>query len=122
MANILISIKPQYVEKIFNGSKRYEYRTRLAKRPVDKLIIYSTSPVMKVVGEAEVIDTLKCNREELWNKTKEYSGVTKEAFNRYFPIDKDACAYALGKTTIYQEPKDLKDYGIKAAPQSFIYL
>ncbi|MCA6069746.1 MAG: hypothetical protein LE180_01275 [Endomicrobium sp.] len=35
MCKILLSIKPEYVEKIFNNIKRYEYRRILAKNNVD---------------------------------------------------------------------------------------
>ena len=39
MSTILISIKPEYVEKIFDGSKKYEYRRRLANKAVDKILV-----------------------------------------------------------------------------------
>ena len=56
MSKILIPIKPEYVDKILSGNKKYEYRKIKPKRKVDKMIIYSTYPIMKVVGEVEVID------------------------------------------------------------------
>ena len=58
MCAILLSINPNHVENILNGTKRYEFRKRVCKRHVDKILIYSTTPVMKVVGEAEVEDVL----------------------------------------------------------------
>ncbi len=33
-----------------------------------------------------------------------------------------AYAYKLGKIKVYDIPKTLMDYGIKAAPQSFVYV
>ena len=39
MCSILLSIKPDYVEKIFSGDKKYEFRTRISKEPVDKIYI-----------------------------------------------------------------------------------
>ena len=51
MGKILLSIKPIYVNKILNGTKKYEYRKRKPKRnDIGKLIIYSTSPIKKVVS------------------------------------------------------------------------
>ena len=44
MATILLSVKPKYIEKIFNGTKKYEFRKKLAKLDVSKIILYSTSP------------------------------------------------------------------------------
>ena len=40
MYNMLISIKPEYVENIFNGSKKYEYSKIRCKQDIDKIIIY----------------------------------------------------------------------------------
>ena len=37
MATILLSIKPEYVERIFNGSKKYEFRKHLPQEKVDKI-------------------------------------------------------------------------------------
>lgn len=54
MCKILLSINPEHVENIFNGNKKYEYRKIKCKEKVDKIIIYSTAPIMQVVGEAEV--------------------------------------------------------------------
>ena len=47
MCSILLSINPEYAEKIMDGSKKFEFRKRKCKRRVDKIIIYSTSPVKK---------------------------------------------------------------------------
>ena len=53
MCSILLSINPEHVENIMNGNKLYEFRKKACKRHVDKIIIYSTTPVMMVVGEAD---------------------------------------------------------------------
>lgn len=58
MYTILLPIHPDHVKNIFNGTKRYEFRKRICKKPVDRILIYSTSPVMKVMGEAEIEDIL----------------------------------------------------------------
>ena len=39
MKTIILSIKPQYVEKILDGTKKYEYRTRIPKSNINKIII-----------------------------------------------------------------------------------
>jgi len=70
MCVILLSINPNHVENILNGTKRYEFRKKVCKRHVDKILIYSTTPIMKVVGEAEVEEVLVDNPEAIWKKTK----------------------------------------------------
>ncbi|HDT8147195.1 TPA: hypothetical protein RD696_002696, partial [Enterococcus faecalis] len=54
MSTILLSIHPKFVDKIMTGEKKFEFRRVIAKRNPNKIIIYSTSPVCKVIGEAEV--------------------------------------------------------------------
>ena len=80
MRTIILSIKPEYVEKIFNGTKKYEYRKTKCKEKVEKIIIYSTLPVMQVVGEAEVEEIVEGAPEKVWKKTKDNSGTTYEFF------------------------------------------
>ena len=60
--------------------------------------------------------------EDLWNQTHEYSGITKEYFDKYFRGRNVAYGYKLGKIKVYEKAKDLLDFGIKYAPQSFVYL
>ena len=49
MCVILLSINPQHVERIMNGDKIYEFRNTQCKKRVDKIVIYYTIQVMKVV-------------------------------------------------------------------------
>lgn len=122
MCAILLSINPQYVEKILNGTKRYEFRKNACRRHVDKIVIYSTTPIMKVVGEAKVEDVLIGEPENIWEKTEENSGIDKKFFDQYYEGRKHAVAYKLTNVIEYREPKKLKDYGISVAPQSFRYI
>lgn len=122
MCAILLSINPCHVENIMNGTKLYEFRKKACKRQVDKIIIYSTTPVMKIVGEAEIEDILIDNPERIWEKTYENSGIDKEFFDQYFQDRTEAVAYKLRNVIKYIEPKLLDDYGISCAPQSFRYV
>lgn len=119
---ILLSIDPVFVGKILDGTKRFEYRRKKAKKDVGKIVIYETRPSRKIVAEAEVLEVLASPPEELWTSTKDKSGTDKEFYDRYFKGCKTAFAYKLGKVTRYETPRSLADYGIKTAPQSFIYL
>ncbi len=119
---ILISINPEHVENIINGTKKYEYRKLAAKHDISSIIIYETTPVKKIVAEAEIIEVLMLPPEELWNQTQDESGINREFFDEYFKDRGIAYAYKLGKIKVYDKPKTLMDYGIKAAPQSFVYI
>ena len=122
MSTILLSIKPEYVSKILEGTKKYEFRRTLAQEKVSKILIYSTAPIMKVVGEAEVIDTLSMCPSPLWDTTKKYAGISRANYRNYFKNQPIAHAYKLGKVIRYPVPKDLSSYGIVHPPQSFIYI
>ncbi len=122
MCNMLISINPEHVENIFNGSKKYEYRKIRCKQDIDKIIIYSTYPIMKVVGEAKVEEILEDSPDNIWEETKKYSGIDLKFYQKYFKDRSKAIAYKLTNIKKYNDPKELSSYGIKTAPQSFIYV
>ena len=122
MYNMLISIKPEHIENIFNGSKKYEYRKIRCKQDINKIIIYSTYPIMKVVGEAKVEKILEDSPDRIWEKTKKYSGIDLNFYQKYFKDRSKAIAYKLTNIKKYDSPKELSSYGIKAAPQSFVYI
>lgn len=119
---IMLSIKPEYVERVLAGLKKYEFRKRLATKPVDKIIIYSTAPIMKVVGEVEVVKTISSSPSVLWENTKKFAGISRDKYRKYFKGSKVAYAYQLGKVIRYDSPKELSEFSIKVPPQSFIYL
>lgn len=119
---ILISINPEHVENIVNGTKKYEYRKLAAKQDISSILIYETTPIKKVVAEAEIVEVLMDSPENLWLQTKEASGISKDFFDEYFGGRQVAYAYKLGHIKVYKHPKMLSDFGIKTAPQSFVYI
>lgn len=122
MCTILLSINPQHVENIMQGKKIYEFRKTQCKRKVDKIVIYSTSPIMKVIGEADVEDVLIGKPGQIWRITRKKSGIKKDFFDSYYKDKSQAIAYKLCNIIRYEEPKMLIDLGITCAPQSFQYI
>ena len=122
MSEIILSINPEYVDKIIAGSKKYEFRTRVAKASVKKIIIYCTFPRMKIIAEAEIKGVLALPPKDLWEKTKQYAGISKIGFFKYFKGRKIAYAYELGKVKEYSKPKELIEFGCHSAPQSYVYV
>ena len=119
---ILISIHPEYVRLIIDGTKKYEYRRIVAKQAISSLLIYETSPIKQVVAEVAVLEVLAMSPEELWEQTKEHSGTNKTFFDSYFADCKVAYAYKLGKVTTFKDSRPLSVYGLSNAPQSFAYV
>lgn len=123
MCKILISIKPEYVNEILSGRKKYEYRKVKAKKDnVDKMIVYATAPIMKVVAEIEILNILEDSPNLIWEYTKKYSGITKSFYDKYYKNKDTAVAYQLGRIEEYNAPKELSELGIYYSPQSFIYI
>jgi predicted transcriptional regulator len=120
---VILSIKPEFANKIFEGTKRYEFRRTIFKNPdVTKVVVYASSPIQKIIGEFEIESILKDNLESLWRKTKNYSGISEEYFFKYF-IDKElGFAIKIKNFKKYGTPKCIReDYNL-FPPQSFLYL
>jgi len=122
MYKILLSINPEHVENILNGSKKVEYRKAKCRSDVDKILIYSTFPVKKVVGEVDLLEVIEDLPDNIWRLTAEDAGITKSFFDKYYKNRSKAFAFKLGEVTKYEEPFNLSDLGINFAPQSFIYI
>lgn len=122
MCQILMSINPEHVEKILNGTKKYEFRKHASKIIPDKIIIYCTTPVQRIVGEVEVKEVLQDKPSKIWSITSSKSGINKEFFDSYYDGRNTAVAYKLGTIKKYNKQKTLRDFGIKAAPQSYMYI
>jgi predicted transcriptional regulator len=93
------------------------YRKIKCKEQIDSILIYSTAPVMKVVAEVEVTGIIEDTPQNVWKQTACAAGVDK-----YYQGKTNAVAYALGSITRYGEPLSLSDFGVKFAPQSFVYM
>ena len=122
MSKILMSIKPEYVDKIFSGSKKYEYRKRMCKEKIDTIIVYSSSPIQKVVGELKIKQVLYDKKTIIWNKTNKYGGITKIKYDNYYENCGYVVAYEIEKAILYDKQKDLKDFNVRTAPQSYVYI
>lgn len=122
MTAILLSIQPCYVQRIFCGEKRFEYRKRIPEKPIDRILIYETFPTKAVVGEVEVLGVLSNAPKLLWAETNVGAGISKKKFMEYFANRKIGYAFQLGKVTIYPKPRKATSYGLKKAPQNFAYI
>ena len=120
---VLMSIKPEFASKIFDGSKRYEFRRIIFKQlAVKTVVVYASSPTQKVIGEFEIESILEHPPKELWNRTREGAGIGKDHFMAYFGDKRVGYAIRIKATKRYRKPKCLKtDYNLKP-PQSYLYL
>lgn len=120
---VLLSIKPEFAEKIFEGTKKYEFRRTIFKKPeVRKVVVYASSPVQKIIGEFEIDRIIVHDLETLWNKTKKLSGISESFFFQYFSDKEFGYAIKIKKTKLYRTPKCIREDFKLYPPQSFLYL
>ncbi|OWU98661.1 ASCH domain-containing protein [Fibrobacter sp. UWR2] len=123
MKAVLLSIKPEFAHKIFEGSKKFEFRKQVFKdASVKKVIVYSSSPEQKVIGEFEIETILSDTPDNIWIQTSFNSGITQEFYNEYFEGRDKAYAIKVASTKMYRRQKTLADFNIQSAPQSFAYV
>lgn len=120
---VLLSIKPEFAEKIFNGTKKYEFRKSIFKnKDVDTVVVYASSPWKYVIGEFHIDKILNDNVDRIWEQTREYSGISEEFYRLYFSRKTQAYAIKIGQVTKFKKRKRLSDYNVNFAPQSYVYL
>jgi predicted transcriptional regulator len=118
----LLSIKPEFASKIFEGEKKFEFRRSIFKKPVKCVIVYASSPVCKVIGEFEVEELISDDLENLWRKTKKHAGISKDYFYSYFSDKEKGHAIKIGNIKKYRTPLPLKETFGVLPPQSYLYL
>lgn len=120
--NIILPIKPLYAERILYNKKKFEYRKTICLECIDKIYLYAMTPIKKIVGEAEVIAKLKMHKENLWDLSKEMSGINKSYYDEYFENAEFACAYQLGKVKWFNKKITLQEINIPYNLQSYMYI
>jgi predicted transcriptional regulator len=121
----LISIHPEYAEKIFAGEKKFEFRRRWTSRSVETLFIYATAPVQRIVGFAKIARVTQGTPTQLWRLTHQVNGgFSKSKLFAYFGSSKTGVAIELSKVTPMPsgiDPRLCLGRGFRP-PQSFRYL
>jgi predicted transcriptional regulator len=120
---VLLSIKPEFAEKIFSGEKKFEFRRTIFKdKTVKKVLVYASAPVQKVIGEFEIDEIVHQDVEKLWQMTRHGSGITHEYFTSYFTGKEQGFAIKIKNLNRFKSAQCIrKDYNA-FPPQSFIYI
>ena len=119
----LMSIHPEYANKILDGTKRVEFRKWIFAIEPSIVVIYSTSPVSQVVGSFSVEGIDSSDPLSLWEKYKEVGGIRHENYNQYFRGVERGVAIRVGKVHKLLKPISIEELvGSKRPPQSFRYL
>lgn len=117
MTDVVMSIKPVHLKRIVAGVKNYEFRKYIPTKGVDRLWIYTSSPVCKLEYVA-VIDRIVSYPDKITEVgfgNVEFNNGEKWAIH----------AYHIGELYKLKEPltlAKLKEEYHFTAPQSFMYL
>jgi predicted transcriptional regulator len=82
--NVLLSIRPHYAEKIFNGTKTVELRRLFPLHGICNVFIYSASPIKAITGIFVIDQIVEKRPNALWQLVRDYAGVTSSDFDTYF--------------------------------------
>lgn len=121
----LISIHPNYVEKILSGEKCLEFRRSWAVNPIDILVIYATVPVQQIVAVTQVGHVFRGSKNRLWELARlKGGGISRRKLFAYMQGKKEGVALELLKVFRIDGgicPRTLFGDGFRP-PQSFRYL
>lgn len=120
--DVILSIKPNYVEKILSYEKQYEFRRRIFKQDVCRVIIYSTAPIKKFVGFFELKEVVDDTPYNLWSNFSDVAGIDEVDFFNYFEDCEVGFALKISNLKIFNEPVDVSHLDGFTAPQSFKYI
>lgn len=120
-----LPIKPEYADRLMEGTKTFEFRRRPFKDDVTHIVVYASSPRKRIVGILKVREIESGSASEIWKKTRVTAGISKSDFFQYFAGAHCAHAIAIepSETIRFKNqicPKDIEDDFI--VPQSFRYV
>lgn len=120
---ILLSLHNKHIQNIKKGYKRFEFRTVEAKKfNENEIIVYATAPISKVVGLLKISQVHIDNPENIWKITHDYSCIEEQAYFDYYGNKNKVIAYEIEEFIEFIEPKELVEFGLTCAPQSFVYI
>lgn len=120
---ILLSLKPEYSDKIFSGEKKFEFRKRKPKHAFEVVLVYESHPTKKIVGKFSVKKIISGSPRDVWKMCRKLGGIGKNDFFEYCGNEKTIYAFEIDKALRFDSPVDPSNLNPKFnPPQSFTYL
>lgn len=120
---VLLSIKPEFAFKIFEGNKKYEFRKAIFKREgITKVVVYASAPISMVIGEFEIADIIHDELERLWEETSRHAGIDEDYFYQYFAERETGYAIKIQRAKLYDDKLCIRQHFGLTPPQSFAYI
>jgi predicted transcriptional regulator len=119
----LLSVKPEYVERIVAGSKRVEFRRTGFARPVSHVVLYATMPVGRLMAVCEVSAIHRGPPASLWRTFGTVGGIGADRYWAYYRGTTHAVAIGIQRVRRLARELSLQEVGIHGPPpQSYRYL
>lgn len=122
--NVIMSLKAPYAAKIFDKTKRYEFRKSDMKLDeIGKVYVYETAPLKRITGYFTIKSKIIGTPNNIWNIVKRDGGISEKDFLDYFKNSAGKCyAYEIGEVVKFKKPfypyDEIKGF---RAPMSFSY-
>ena len=119
----LLSIKPEFAEQIFAGTKCYEFRMAVFKQDgIESVLVYASSPVQRVIGEYQIEAIIADDPDSVWRHTRQFAGIPRAYFMSYFNGRHNAYAIKVMSPRLFARKRKFSDYHVEIALQSFVYV
>lgn len=106
---LVLSIAPEYANKIVAGTKSVELRRRFSKRWIGcRTVVYATRPEKRLVGEARIADIVSGNPDQIWHTFAHELGCSRRDFDRYVGNSAEVFALVLDDVVRYVESIPLR--------------
>ena len=99
-----------------------EFRRHNFRRDITHAVLYSTSPIRRLVGLCEVAGIVRDTPMELWRNHGPEGGIERETLLGYLEGLTAGTALILQRFQPFARSIDLSVLGVERAPQSFQYL
>jgi predicted transcriptional regulator len=124
---LFLSLRPRFAELLLSGHKSVELRrVRPAVAPGASVLLYASSPAMKLVGRAEVAEVKVASISQIWKEHGPQTGITRKEYEEYLDGLAEAVAIKLVNIRRLDKPRPLQDLRERIAgfqpPQSYRYL
>lgn len=124
--DVVLSIRPQFAEKILAGTKTVELRRRFSEAvpPGAMACIYSTTPTRALTGMATISAVEKMSIPALWREYKAAAAIRRPEFDSYFQGVDLGYAILLTSPRAFQRPiplSELRSICDFEPPQSYFY-
>jgi predicted transcriptional regulator len=119
----LLSIRPEYVERILNGTKRVEFRKTRISSDLKYVVVYCTSPIKRIVAFFKVAAVVEGVPGSIWSQYRKVAGVSHAFYRDYFENSHHAVAIEVDQVFPLASPMRLHDLDdMLSPPQSFQYV